>query len=49
MIIIIARDMAKAKFMMEARMNGLTRKEAKMLWEDGIDTIHSPVETITIH
>lgn len=34
-------------FLLEAQLfHGLTRKEATMLWNDGIDTLHSPVENI---
>ena len=49
MIIIVTKDIKKALFMMQARMHGLTRKEAKMQWNDGIDTIHSDVESIRIN
>ena len=38
----------KLLFILEAQLfHGCTRKEALMLWEDGIDTLHSSVETIT--
>ena len=34
-------------FLLEAQLfHGLTRKEAVMLWNDGIDTLHSMVENI---
>ncbi len=34
-------------FLLEAQLfHGLTRKEAIMLWNDGIDTLHSQVENI---
>lgn len=34
-------------FLLEAQLfHGLTRKEALMLWNDGIDTLHSSVENI---
>jgi hypothetical protein len=34
-------------FLLEAQLyHGLTRKEAVMLWNDGIDTLHSTVENI---
>lgn len=34
-------------FLLEAQLfHGLTRKEAVMLWNDGIDTLHSAVENI---
>ena len=34
-------------FLLEAQLfHGLTRKEALMLWNDGIDTLHSMVENI---
>lgn len=34
-------------FLLEAQLfHGLTRKEALMLWNDGIDTLHSVVENI---
>jgi len=34
-------------FLLEAQLfHGLTRKEAAMLWNDGIDTLHSVVENI---
>jgi hypothetical protein len=34
-------------FLLEAQLfHGLTRKEATMLWNDGIDTLHSEVENI---
>jgi hypothetical protein len=34
-------------FLLEAQLfHGLTRKEAVMLWNDGIDTLHSVVENI---
>ena len=37
----------KLLFLLEAQLfHGLTRKEALMLWNDGIDTLHSPVEKI---
>jgi hypothetical protein len=37
----------KLLFLIEARLfHGLTRKEALMLWNDGIDTLHDSVETI---
>ena len=37
----------KLLFLLEAQLfHGLTRKEALMLWNDGIDTLHSPVENI---
>jgi hypothetical protein len=36
-------------FLLEAQLfHGLTRKEAVMLWNDGIDTLHSFVENIYI-
>lgn len=38
---------ARSLFIVEAQLfNGLTRKEALMLWNDGIDTLHDRVETI---
>jgi hypothetical protein len=37
----------KLLFLLEAQLfHGCTRKEALMLWDDGIDTLHSSVETI---
>jgi hypothetical protein len=34
-------------FLLEAQLfHGLTRKEAVMLWNDGIDTLYSVVESI---
>lgn len=37
----------KLLFLLEAQLfHGLTRKEATMLWNDGIDTLHSSVENI---
>ena len=34
-------------FLLEAQLfHGLTRKEAVMLWNDGIDTLYSVVENI---
>lgn len=37
----------KLLFLLEAQLfHGLTRKEAVMLWNDGIDTLHSAVENI---
>ena len=37
----------KLLFLLEAQLfYGLTRKEAVMLWNDGIDTLHSEVENI---
>jgi hypothetical protein len=37
----------KLLFLLEAQLfHGLTRKEAIMLWNDGIDTLHSVVENI---
>jgi hypothetical protein len=37
----------KLLFLLEAQLfHGLTRKEALMLWNDGIDTLHSMVENI---
>ena len=34
-------------FLLEAQLfHGLTRKEASMLWNDGIDTLYSVVENI---
>ena len=37
----------KLLFLLEAQLfHGLTRKEAVMLWNDGIDTLHSMVENI---
>jgi hypothetical protein len=39
----------KLLFLLEAQLfYGLTRKEAVMLWNDGIDTLHSFVENIYI-
>jgi hypothetical protein len=39
---------AKLLFIMKARLqHGLTRKEALMLWNDGITSLHDRVETIT--
>ena len=39
----------KLLFLLEAQLfHGLTRKEAVMLWNDGIDTLHSVVENIYI-
>ena len=38
---------AKLLFIVKARMfHGLTRKEAIMLWDDGIDTLYTKVESI---
>jgi hypothetical protein len=44
----IATDNAKRLlFLIEAQVKyGLTRKEALMLWNDGIDKLHSVVENI---
>ena len=40
---------SKLLFLLEAQLfHGLTRKEALMLWNDGIDTLHDRVETITL-
>jgi hypothetical protein len=37
----------RSLFIVKAQLfHGLTRKEALMLWNDGIDTLHSSVETI---
>lgn len=37
----------KLLFLLEAQLfHSLTRKEALMLWNDGIDTLHNSVETI---
>jgi hypothetical protein len=37
----------KLLFIIEAQLfHGCTRKEALMLWNDGIDTLHSVVESI---
>jgi len=37
----------KLLFLLEAQLfHGLTRKEALMLWNDGIDTLYSVVESI---
>jgi hypothetical protein len=37
----------KLLFLLEAQLfHGLTRKEALMLWTDGIDTLHSVVENV---
>ena len=37
----------KLLFLLEAQLfHGCTRKEALMLWNDGIDTLHSSVEVI---
>ena len=39
---------SKHLFLVEAQLfHGLTRKEALMLWNDGIDTLHDRVETLT--
>ena len=39
----------KMLFIVRAQaVHKLTRKEALMLWKDGIDTLHSNVETIYI-
>ena len=39
----------KLLFLLEAQLfHGLTRKEAVMLWNDGIDTLHSVVENVYI-
>jgi len=38
----------KHLFLIEAQLfHGLTRKEALMLWNDGIDTLHDSVSTQT--
>jgi len=38
---------SKHLFLIEAQLfHGVTRKEALMLWNDGIDTLHTRVETI---
>lgn len=40
---------SKHLFLVEAQLfHGLTRKEALMLWNDGIDTLHDRVETTTL-
>ena len=40
----------KLLFLLEARLfHGLTRSEALMLWNDGIDKIYDSVSTQTIH
>jgi hypothetical protein len=39
----------KLLFLLEAQLfHGLTRKEAVMLWNDGIDTLYSVVENVYI-
>jgi hypothetical protein len=39
----------KLLFLLEAQLfHGCTRKEALMLWNDGIDTLYDSVESITI-
>jgi hypothetical protein len=39
----------KLLFLLEAQLfHGCTRKEALMLWNDGITTLHTSVESITI-
>lgn len=43
------RTAAKALFIIKARLfHGLTRKEALMLWNDGIDTLYTKVESIRL-
>lgn len=43
-----SRVFTKQLFLMKARtLHGLTRKEALMLWNDGIDTLYTSVESIT--
>ena len=38
------RRTAKLLFILEAQLfHGLTRREAVMLWKDGIDTLHDTV------
>lgn len=38
----------KLLFLIEAQLfHGCTRKEALMLWNDGIDTLYGSVESIT--
>ena len=38
----------KLLFLLEAQLfHGCTKKEALMLWNDGIDTLHDRVETLT--
>jgi hypothetical protein len=40
----------KLLFLLEAQLfHGCTRKEALMLWNDGIDTLYDSVSTQTIH
>jgi hypothetical protein len=47
MIKIATNNAKRLLFLIEAQVkHGLTRKEALMLWNDGIDTIHSSVENI---
>lgn len=39
---------SKLLFLLEAQLfHGCTRKEALMLWNDGIDTLHTSVEEET--
>ena len=42
-----SNTIAKLLFIIEAQLfHGCTRKEALVLWADGIDTLHSVVESI---
>jgi hypothetical protein len=51
MITLIKRNTTeKLLFLLEAQLfHGCTRKEALMLWNDGIDTLYDSVSTQTIH
>ena len=47
MIVITTDNAQYLLFMLKAQVkHGLTRKEAQMLWNDGIDTLYDHVETI---
>jgi hypothetical protein len=43
----IDKKVDKLLFLLKAQLfHGCTRKEALMLWDDGIDTLHDRVESI---
>ena len=49
MLTVLNNRTKKLLFLLEAQLfHGLTRKEATMLWNDGIDTLYSEVENIYI-
>jgi hypothetical protein len=46
----LSKTTEKLLFIIEAQLfHGCTRKEALMLWNDGIDTLYDSVSTQTTH